>query len=63
MARHDKVKIKGANEQTRGKNRSSNFVLTAFICFGLFNIFCCMPGLDSRYQITYLSDSSIVSIR
>jgi hypothetical protein len=27
----------GANGQTGGKNRSSTFVLTAFISFGLFN--------------------------
>ncbi len=29
----------GANGQTGGKNRSRSFVLTAFISFGLFNIF------------------------
>jgi succinate-acetate transporter protein len=29
----------GANGQTGGKNHSSTFVLTAFISFGLFNIF------------------------
>jgi hypothetical protein len=29
----------GANGQTGGKIRSSTFVLTAFISFGLFNIF------------------------
>jgi hypothetical protein len=29
----------GANGQTGGKNRSSTFVLTTFISFGLFNIF------------------------
>jgi len=29
----------GANGQTGGKNRSSTFVLTSFICFGMFNIF------------------------
>jgi hypothetical protein len=35
MPRHDdKVKINGANGQTGGKNG-----LTAFISFGLFNIF------------------------
>jgi hypothetical protein len=28
----------GANGQTAGKNRSSTFVLTAFISFGLFMI-------------------------
>jgi hypothetical protein len=39
MPRHDKVKINGANGQTGGKNRSSTFVLTAFIFFGLLNIF------------------------
>jgi hypothetical protein len=39
MLRHDKVKIKGANGQTAGKHRSSTFVLSAFISFGLFNIF------------------------
>jgi hypothetical protein len=39
MPKHDKVKIKGTNMQTGGKNRSSTFVLTAFISFGLFNIF------------------------
>jgi hypothetical protein len=30
----------GANGQTEGKNRSSTFVLTAFVSFGRFNIFC-----------------------
>jgi hypothetical protein len=39
MPRHDKVKIKQANGQTGGKHRSSTFGLTAFISFGLFNIF------------------------
>jgi hypothetical protein len=39
MPRHDKVKRKGATGQTAGKNRSSTFVLTAFISFGLFDIF------------------------
>jgi hypothetical protein len=39
MPWHDKVKINGENGQTEGKNRSSTFVLTAFISFGLFNIF------------------------
>jgi hypothetical protein len=39
MPRHDKVKINRANGQTGGKNRSSTFVLTAFISSGLFNIF------------------------
>jgi hypothetical protein len=39
MPWHDKVKINRANGQTGGKNRSSTFVLTAFISFGLFNIF------------------------
>jgi hypothetical protein len=39
MPRHDKVKINGAHGQTGGKNRSSTFVLTAFISFGLFNLF------------------------
>jgi hypothetical protein len=39
MPRHDKVKINGVNGQTGGKNRSTTFVLTAFISFGLFNIF------------------------
>ncbi len=39
MPRHDKLKINGANGQTEGKNRSSTFVLTAFISFGLFKIF------------------------
>jgi succinate-acetate transporter protein len=29
----------GANVQTGGKNRSNTFVLTAFISFGLFNVF------------------------
>jgi hypothetical protein len=38
MPRHDKVKINRANGQTEGKNRSSTFVLTAFISFGLFNV-------------------------
>jgi hypothetical protein len=28
-----------ANGQTEGKNRKSTFVLTAFISFGLFNVF------------------------
>jgi len=31
--------MRGANGQTGGKNRSSTFVLTAFISFGLFNVF------------------------
>jgi hypothetical protein len=39
MPSHDKVKRNGANGQTEGKNRSSTFVLTAFISFGLFDIF------------------------
>jgi hypothetical protein len=39
MPQHDKVKINRANRQTGGKNRSSTFVLTAFISCGLFNIF------------------------
>jgi len=41
MPKHDKVKINQANVQTEGKNRSSTFVLTAFISFGLglFNVF------------------------
>jgi len=39
MPRHDKVKINRANGQTGGKTRSSTFVLTAFISFGLFNAF------------------------
>jgi hypothetical protein len=29
----------GASGQTGGKNRTSTFVLTAFISFGLFNVF------------------------
>jgi hypothetical protein len=29
----------GANGQTGGKNRTGTFVLTAFISFGLFNVF------------------------
>jgi len=29
----------GAIGQTRGKNRSNTFVLTAFISFGMLNIF------------------------
>jgi hypothetical protein len=32
-----------ANEQTGGKNRSSTFVLTAFISVGLFNTFPLFP--------------------
>jgi hypothetical protein len=39
MPRHNTVKVNGANGQTGGKNRSSIFVLTAFISFGLLNIF------------------------
>jgi hypothetical protein len=39
MPRHNKVKINRANGQTGGKNCSSTFVLTAFISFGLFNVF------------------------
>jgi hypothetical protein len=38
MPRHEKVKINRANGQTGGKNRSSTFVLTAFISFGLLNL-------------------------
>jgi hypothetical protein len=40
MPRHDKVKINRANGQTGGKHWSDTFLLTAFISFGLFNIFC-----------------------
>jgi hypothetical protein len=32
-----------ANGQTGGKNRSSTFVLTAFISFGQFNVFQLFP--------------------
>jgi hypothetical protein len=39
MPWHEKVKINRANGQTGGKYRSSTFVLTAFISFGLFNVF------------------------
>jgi hypothetical protein len=39
MPRHDKVKINRANWQIGGKNCSNIFVFTAFISFGLFNIF------------------------
>jgi hypothetical protein len=42
-ARHAWVSLEknmdGANGETGGKIRSSTFVLTAFISFGLFNIF------------------------
>jgi hypothetical protein len=34
----EKIRM-GANGQTAGKNSSNTFVLTAFISFGLFNIF------------------------
>ncbi len=37
--RHDKVKVNRVTGQTRGKHRSGTFVLTAFISFGLFNVF------------------------
>jgi len=38
--------LDGANGQTGGKNSSSTFVLTAFISFGLFNIFLkTMPNM------------------
>jgi hypothetical protein len=37
ILRHEKVKIN--NGKTGGKKRSSTLVLTAFISFGLFNIF------------------------
>jgi hypothetical protein len=47
MPRHDKVKINRANGQTGGKNRSCTFVLTAFISFGLFNIFPAEKGSSS----------------
>jgi hypothetical protein len=39
MPRHEKVKINRANGQTGGNNRSTTSVLTAFISFGLFNVF------------------------
>jgi hypothetical protein len=39
MPMRDKVKINRANGQTGGKYRRSTFLLTAFISFGLFNIF------------------------
>jgi hypothetical protein len=39
MPRHDKVKINRANGQTGGKIRSNTFVVTAFISFGMFNVF------------------------
>ncbi len=44
MPRHEKVKINRANGQTGGKKRSSTFVLTAFISFGLFNIVLFVGG-------------------
>jgi hypothetical protein len=31
--------MNGASGQTGGKNRTSTFVLIAFISFGLFNVF------------------------
>jgi hypothetical protein len=34
----------GAHGQTGGKNRASTFVLTAFISFGLFNVFQLFPN-------------------
>jgi hypothetical protein len=37
----------GANGQTGGKNSSSTFVLTAFISFGLFNIFRCCARIGN----------------
>ncbi len=38
----------GANGQTGGNNRSSTFVVTAFISFGRFNVFhiCIAPLIE-----------------
>jgi succinate-acetate transporter protein len=33
----------GASGQTGGKNRTNTFVLTAFISFGMFNVFQLFP--------------------
>jgi hypothetical protein len=41
----------GANGQTGGKNRSSTFVLTAFISFGLFNIFQLVAGKNGTAHL------------
>jgi hypothetical protein len=50
MPRHDKVKINPANGQTGEKIRSSHFVLTALISFGLFNIFHPSPPEENSTQ-------------
>jgi hypothetical protein len=39
------------NGQTGGKNRSSTFVLTAFISFGLFNIFPLVAGKNGTAHL------------
>jgi hypothetical protein len=44
----------GANGQTGGQNSSSTFVLTAFISFGLFNIFrSTMPNMVKVHQCMF----------
>jgi hypothetical protein len=49
----------GANGQTGGKNRSSTFVLTAFISFGLFNIF---PLVAGKSGTAHLGSSHLMLI-
>jgi hypothetical protein len=51
MPRHDKVKINGANGQTGGKHRSSTFVLSAFISFGLLIFSVTKDGLLKLCQV------------
>jgi hypothetical protein len=41
----------GANGQTGRNNRSSTFVLTAFISFGLFNIFPLVAGKNGTAHL------------
>jgi hypothetical protein len=41
----------GANGQTEGKNRSSTFVLTAFISFGPFSIFPLVAGKNGTAHL------------
>jgi hypothetical protein len=47
------VKINRANGQTGGKNHRNAFVLTAFISFGLFNVF--------RPSAGYFGNGSVIS--
>jgi hypothetical protein len=51
MPRHENVKINGANGQTQVKNRSSTFVLTAFISFGFFIFSTFSSSFEFPYKV------------